>query len=293
VSARCQLSLGGGLTEDVSMDSTFKFLGFGASVVICSLMAGCSEGTDDPAGTGGSTGATGGSSSTGGASSGGTSSGAAKLFTFDIDEEGWTLSNVEGTVPYTNLVKPAVEPIPMLSQASKDAGSDTNSGSLKITANFTFWNQSVAAEVAAPTDSSGVPVDFTGKTVTARVFIEPMGLSPFGFGDPMDAPGGVVFYMKSGSTFAWGQAPWFNVVTYNSWFSVKFNAAELDSGSTAEFKASNVVQLGLSFSSGGGGVHCPDSAAAGFLGEPTATCKAWDAPLPTVIYIDNITVTPN
>jgi len=277
------------------MDSTFKFLGFGASVMICSLMAGCSEGTD-PVGTGGSTGTTGGNtSSTGGASAGGASSGPTKLFTFDIDEDGWELSDVKGMVPYTNLVEPPVEPIPTLAKVdTKDAGSDPNSGSLKITANFTFWNQSVAAEVAAPSDSNGVPIDFTGKTVTARIFIEPMGLSPFGFAEPKDAPGGVVFYMKSGTNFDWGQAAWFNATTYGSWFSVKFNAANLDPGSKKEFMASNVVRIGLSFSSGGGGpTHCPDSATAGFLGEPTATCPAWTAPLPTVIYIDSITVTPN
>lgn len=283
------------------MDSTFKFLGFGASVVICSLLAGCSEGTD-PVGSGGSTSTGGASSSTGGANvgGGGGSAGPTKLFTFDADEDDFKLSDVPGTAPYTNLVAPVVAPAPLLEQVStKDAGSDPNSGSLRITATYTFWNQSVAAEVSAPVDSNGAPIDFTGKTLTARIFIEPMGLSPNGFGAMPDAPGGVVFYMKSGTTYAWGQAAWFNATTYGSWFSVKFNTAMPDPGSKPDFDPGNVIQIGLSFSSGGGGTaHCPDGQAgdpnnATYVGKPTATCPAWAAPLPTVIYVDSITVAPN
>lgn len=291
------------------MDSTFKFLGFGASVVICSLLAGCSEGTDDPAGTGGTTGTTGGSTGQGGSTGitggstgtgGGTSSGATKLFTFDIDEEGFKFNPAPATQRYTNLADPAVGAAPKLEYVSnKDAGNDPNSGALRITAEYTFWNQSVAAEVAPPLDKNGAPMDFTHKTVTARVFIEPMGLSPNGFSDPPDAPGGIVFYMKSGAAYDWGQAAWLNATTYGTWFSVKFNADALDTQSSKPgFDPGNVVQLGLSFSSGGGGVHCPDDAAsdpnhAAYMGKPTATCPAWEAPLPTTIYIDSVTVTPN
>lgn len=279
------------------MDSTFKFLGFGASLVIGSLLAGCSSGSDDPAGTGGS-GNMGGSGNTGGTTAGG-ASGATKLFTFAMDEEGFMLNKGASAPPYTNLAALTTDPIPAASWVStKDAGEDPNSGSLKVSANYTFWNQSVSVEAAPPQDTNGLPIDFTGKTVTARIFVESKGLSPYGFGDLMDAPGGVVFYMKSGSTYDWGQAGWVNVTTYGSWFSVKFNADNLDSGSKTTFDPGNVVQMGFQFSSGGGGAHCPDSATgdpnnAAFKGEPTATCPKWDAALPTVIYVDNITVTPN
>lgn len=281
------------------MNSTFKFLGFVVSVTVGSLLAGCGTGSDDNnnntggASNAGGNNSTAGSSNTAGNGAGG-AGGVTKLFMFNTDHQGFSLeSSASGNPQYRNLVTPPSDPPPTLAfAATKDYGSDTNSGSLKIDATYSFWNQSVAVQVDAPVDKTGAPIDFTGKTLKAEIWVEG-GLSP-----ETDAPGGVVFFMKSGAAYDWGQAAWKNIEVYKNWVQVKFNADALDSGSSANFSPADVRNIGFQFSSGGGGTHCPDTNSsdpnnAAFKGEPTATCPAWAAPLPTTIYVDSITVEPN
>jgi hypothetical protein len=286
------------------MNSTFKLLGLGASITVGALLVGCGTGDDNGDSTGG-TSSTGGSSSTSGGSTstggtgGASGSGVTKLFMFNTDHEGFSINaSKSDNVQYVNLANPATTPPPSLGfAATKDYGNDPNSGSIKIDAPFSFWNQSVTAEVAAPQDKSGAPIDFSHKIVKAEIFVE-KGLSPFTMDSTSAAPGGVVFFMKSGTTFAWGQAAWKNVESYGSWIQIKFNTDSLDAGSKPDFDPSNVSVIGFQFSSGGGGTHCPDSNAndpnsAAFMGAPTATCPAWPATLDTVIYVDSITVESN
>lgn len=282
------------------MISTFKSLSFIASAAVCSLIAGCGTGSDDNGNTGGASGTTGGngptagSSSTGGNGAGGVGNGVTKLFSFNTDHEGFMLeTSASGNVQYRNLAKPAADPAPMVGFAStKDYGNDPSSGSLLVTATYSFWNQSVSAEVTAPVDKTGAPIDFTGKTVKAEIWVDG-GLSP-----AVDAPGGVVFYMKSGQNYDWGQAPWKNIEVYKNWIQVKFNADALDPGSKETFSPADVRTIGFQISSGGGGTNCPDTdtsnaANKDFVGDPTDTCPAWLEPLPTTVYIDSITVENN
>jgi hypothetical protein len=113
----------------------------------------------------------------------------------------------------------------------------------------------------------GVPVDLSNKNLRVRVFLE-KGLSP-----KMEAPGGIVFYLKTGSTYAWGQAPWKNLDKPGTWVTVLFDTTAPDSGSSPDFDPSSPVQLGFQIASGGGG-------SAGPYG---------DTPLETVVYIDHVT----
>jgi hypothetical protein len=266
------------------MDSSFKFLSFGACVVGSLLLAGCGTGSDggemSSAGTGGSSAGTGGSSSTtGGTSAGGGAAALTKLYSFDIDTESFELNKTPSTDPmYTNLADPAVSGNmpPMAAWTGSrdfDPGA-TNKGCLMLTATFTGWNQSISVEVAGPVDKNGMPIDLSKKTLRAQVYLD-KGLSPF---TTTDAPGGVVFFIKSGTTYAWGQAPWTNLDGYGSWKSVKFNTDNPDPGSSADFDPSNPVQLGFQISSGGGNMH---------------TAAEFGAPLDTVVCLDNLTVQDN
>ncbi|MGC4095009.1 MAG: hypothetical protein QM756_45245 [Polyangiaceae bacterium] len=265
------------------MNSTFKLLGFGTSIVLSTLIAGCSTGSDD--GTGGTSGTSGGASGTSGgaANKGGsstTSGGAAgvtKLYTFDAEGDplGFELNKTASTDPmYTNLGSGTPLPIVAWTGTNDFDPAATTKGCLLVKATFTGWNQSVTAEAKGPYDKVGNPIDLTAKTLRAQVYLE-KGLSPF---TASDAPGGVVFFIKSGTNYAWGQAPWTNLTTYGSWTVVKFNTENPDPGSTAGWDPSNPVQIGFQISSGGGNTH---------------TAAEFGDPLETVVCIDNITVQDN
>lgn len=269
------------------MDSAFKFLSFGASVVVYSLLAGCSEGTESAATGGGSS--VGGGSATGGANTGtgGTAAVATKLYTFDENQQGFALNESPSMDPlYVNLAAPGdvtvPGPTPTLLWGSKDydAASPTP-GSIQIKATFSHWNQSVSAEVSGPIDLTGAPLDLTDSTLTAQIWVDAGGLSP-----EVSAPGGAVFFIKSGSAYVWGQAPWTNLIAPGMWTNVRFNTSNADMGTADGWDPSNPFQLGFQISSGGGGTLCPD------ITDPVA-CPAWAAPLPTTIYIDNVTVRKN
>ncbi len=207
----------------------------------------------------------------------------------DIDQ--FQLSDAPSTPPFQNLADGMHLDAGALLTRATPSGCNvlTTPRALKVSANFSFWYQSVAIEEPGPVTTTGEPLDLTASTLSAWICLE-SGLSPYTTGD---APGGVVFYAKSGSSYAWGQAPWYNIASYGTWARIKLNMDTLDAGSSTAFDPSNVVQIGLQFSSGSGGTHCPDTASPDFQGSPTPTCPAWDAPLPTVIYVDSIRVFHN
>jgi hypothetical protein len=266
------------------MDSSHKLSSFGVGLALSALLVGCGTGNDDPEmNSGGGSPATGGSPSSAGSANtaagtanAGTANAVTNLFTFDIDAEQFTLNTTPSTDPmYPNLADPAVSGsmTPTLGWTGSrdfDPGA-VNKGCLMLTATFTAWNQSLSAEVAGPVDKDGVPLDLTDKVLRAQIYLE-KGLSPF---TDTDAPGGVVFFIKSGTTYAWGQAPWTNLQKYGSWVSVKFNTSNPDPGSSADWDPSNPVQLGFQISAGGGNKH---------------TAEEFGEPLETSVCIDNVTV---
>jgi hypothetical protein len=243
-------------------------LSFSACLVAGSLALGCSTGDDggddnpNPAPTG-----------TGGSGAGGAANKATVLYSFDSDLETFSFNNVVSDNEYINLVAPGTvdvpSPPPVLEWSSKDYDANAATpGSLKITGTWGSWQQSVTVEAAAPVDDIGATVDFSGKILRARVFLE-KGLSDF-----MDAPGGAVFFVKTGTDYAWGQAPWKNLDTKGSWVDVRFDMTAPDSGSKPEFDPSKPVQLGIKIDSGGGNMHTAD--------------EYMDTE--TVVYIDQITM---
>lgn len=285
------------------MNHTLTHLGLGGGLLLCSLSAGCGTGSDsNAAATGGAsnlssssvagtTSSSSASNTAGGADSGSgvAVSAATKLFTFDTGVGDFKLNSTQSGDPkYINLENPGDSavptPVPSLGfAATKDYGNDPASGSLMITATYGFWNQSVSAEVAVPAEATtGAAPDLSNKILKAQVWVE-SGLSP---DTTTDAPGGVVFYIKTGN-WVWGQAPWANIQQYRQWIPVKFDTTAPDPGTKDGWDPANPVQIGLQISSGGGGSHCANND----LTNET-TCPKWDAPLPTVIYIDNITVQP-
>ena len=258
------------------MNSTFKLLSFGACVALASLVAGCSTGSDDSDANGGAGGA---GTGTGGKTNGG-ASGQTELYGFNADTQDFTLNTTASGDPmYVNLAASGASATPPTIgwTGTKDFDSAAvapNKGCLLLTATFTGWNQSVTAEVAGPADSKGNFLDLSGKTLRAQVLLD-KGLSPFTTGD---APGGVVFFIKSGTNYTWGQAPWANLQNYGSWTSVKFNTDNPDSGSKEGWDPSNPVQFGFQISSGGGNTH---------------TAAEFGEPLETSVCIDHITVQDN
>jgi len=264
------------------MKDIFRFLGLGVGVVITSLAVACSSGSGNPTenedasaatGTGGS-GAGGAGSATGGS----TSTGACTptvLYNFNSALQGFVLSDVVGTAPYVNLNAPGTatppgDP-PLLQWASRDYdGNALVPGAMKISATFSDWNQTVSPEVKGPFDSAGMPIDLSHKILHAQVYLQ-TGLSP----NP-SAPGGIVFYVKTGQSYAWGSAPWSNLTT-GGWLDLTFDADSPATGSSVDFNPILPVQIGFQLSSGGGGT----------VGAFGAT------PLPTVAYIDQITFVPN
>lgn len=273
------------------MDSSVKFLSYGLSLVLSMALVGCGTGKDEADGTGGSAGtssAAGGSSTTAG-SSGSSSGGSAgstttmstltRLYTFDNDTQDFGPNNTASADPmYTNLSDPtnAVDHAAKVGWTGTLDYDDaaTAKGCLMLSAIFTGWNQQLSAEASGPADKDGAPIDLTNKTLRAQVYLKE-GLSPF---TTSDAPGGVVFYIKSGSDYAWGQAPWTNLQNYGSWTSVKFNTDNPDSGSAKSWDPSNPIQIGFQVSSGGGNMH---------------SAEEFGDPLPTSVCIDNITVQDN
>ena len=260
------------------MTTSFKILGFGVCALLGSLLAGCGTGDDNNnAATGGSGNATGGSGNVTGGAGGGAST-VKKLYTFDVEGDplGFTYNTFATAAPYINLG--ALTPPPTVSWGSKDFDAAApNPGCLVVEANFTGWNQSVSVEVNGPIDAMGAPVDLSNSTLRMQIWLD-SGLFPEAI---TDAPGGAVFYVKSGKEFQWGSAPWDNMENKvrKTWHLVKFNTAapSMDTDTT-KWDPSNPVQLGVQISSGGGNMH---------------TAEEFGPPLATKIYIDQITVQPN
>ncbi len=266
------------------MKDIFRILGLGAGVVVASLAVACSSGSgnaNENEGTGGANGGgTGGAGNGGESGTGGSTANAnctpKVLYNFNNDLQGFIFSNVVGTAPYVNLVAPGDAGVsgnpPQLSWASKDYdGAATTPGSMMIEATFSNWNQQVSVEVNGPADANNNPIDLTGKTLHAKVMLV-KGLSP-----TQSAPGGVVFYIKTGSSYDWGQAAWQNLMSPGSWIDVAFDTSNPDPGSSANFDPKKPIQMGFQISSGGGGTAGPFGS----------------TPLDTLVYIDQITMVPN
>ena len=198
---------------------------------------------DTSAGTGGTPG-----SGTGGTpfpGTGGAPSIAVYLYTFtDYDE-------VYLAAPGTGMPVPNdLTPISNFTWDSQDGAPDpvADAGSLRIQAPFSAYTQpDQCVDFQFLLDNA--PVDLTGKTLFVYLKLD-SGFSP----DPA-APGGFIFYARSGPNWDWGQAPWQNLdpsTAIGKWRKYTFNLSMAESGTAnvAPFDPSQVTTIGIRLDTG-------------------------------------------
>jgi hypothetical protein len=228
--------------------------------------------------TGGVGASTGGSAvvSTGGRQTGGTGGSAIQatggtvpmptyLFTFTDASEVALALPANTTPPANDLTQSSV-----FSWDGQNGAPDpvAHAGSLRIDAPFSAYtqpDQSVDFQFML----RSAPVDLTGKTLFVYLKLD-SGFSP----DP-SAPGGLIFYAKSGMNWDWGQAPWLNLdpTVVGQWRKYVFNLSTAESGATniAPFDPSQVMSIGIKLDTG----------------SPTITPLP-APPAPAVFHIDSI-----
>jgi hypothetical protein len=239
----------------------------------------CSSGSDDPDDTSDSGG-------TGGSGSGGTSSGgsggtsttsttgeagapgeAEVLFSFDDGLEGFVAGDdIADTDDQVNLS--AESTVSHDSEFGAEAP-----GSLKIEIPFAGYTEGAEVQYVFGEDN---PQDFSDSVISAKIYLEEGGFTP----NPT-SPGGIIFFMKSGTEYAWGQAGWRNVDGSDmgdagEWFAVTFDPDDYDIASSIDgFDASEVLAIGFKFDTGSG-----------------LDTEADELPTPAVFWVDDIVKTP-
>ena len=189
-------------------------------------------GTNAQGGTAGGGGAGGSSGSDAGRGGGGQSGAGGSVsfnyvpvWTFDEDEQGWSINAASSTALRTSSTL-----------VHDPSSGEPDDGSLILTVPFTDDGDDVSIAVEFP-----VGVDLRGKTFAARVRVDD------GLGEPT-SPGGVQIYAKTGDDYAWGDAGWAEIGQSSNYQIVTFDTDELvtDEG----FDASEVREIGVHFYSG-------------------------------------------
>lgn len=279
-------------------------LSLGAGALAFSAAA-CSEGSESKAGTGGAATTGGASGDTGGtpanAGQGGAAADAEKvLFAFANDFENWKLNDyvevcdrtptatgaagTPGTAGAAGTSGTAGAP-----SATGGAGADkecegplnlfetttlewTNqqgkpdAGALEVTIPFTDYKQAATVEF-----EFGVPQDFSGKMLTVQV------QRASGFNADPSFPGGLIFFVKTGDDWVWGQQPWVNIETTGTWVEYKFVLDKADAKDG--FDPTAVRTVGIAFDTGGGA-------------EPDADKQPTSKPTEAVFYVDTVEIQP-
>jgi hypothetical protein len=126
------------------------------------------------------------------------------------------------------------------------APAESDAPSMKIVApfsEFTTPDQAVDFQFMLP----GQPVDLTGKTLFMYLKLDS------GFVQDANAPGGFIFYAKSGADWVWGQADWYNIEPSRTgkWWRYTFKLADAKPGEGgAEFDPSQVMAIGFKIDTG-------------------------------------------
>ncbi len=165
------------------------------------------------------------------------------LYTFTDDTEVYLATPATGTPPPNDLT-----PISVFSWDSSDGAPDpvANAGSLRLEVPFSAYTQPDQC-VDFQFFFENRPVDLTGKTLFVYLKLD-SGFSP----DP-SAPGGFIFYAKSGDNWDWGQAPWQNLDPVNhNWRKYTFDLSKAESGATnvLPFDPSQIMSIGIRLDTG-------------------------------------------
>jgi hypothetical protein len=126
------------------------------------------------------------------------------------------------------------------------APAPSDAPSMKIVAPFSAFTTPDQA-VDFQFQLEGAPVDLTGKTLFLYLKFDS------GFVEDPSAPGGVIFYAKSGADWVWGQAPWRNLdpSRMGKWWMYTFKLADAELGEGGEkFDPSQVMSIGLKIDTG-------------------------------------------
>jgi hypothetical protein len=228
----------------------------------------CSEGTDDPqTGTGGAGGVSGSGGSPGTGGTGGSSGGGSitMLLAFDSASDvpklalGAPPAGDAGSDP--NDLSVGVDGGARALLSFDAAVGDPNPGSLKIEIPTTAYEQYVDYQLLL----SPALQDYSGRTLTLKIRLDE-GFSP----DP-SAPGGIIFYAKSGANYDWGQAAWMNIPPASgTWVEVLFDVDNPDpDSSTAGFQPTQLQSIGFKIHTGSG-------------------LNATSQPTPAVFHLDSI-----
>lgn len=259
----------------MSRSTTKSRYGFAGFILLALAVAACSDATKDGSSTagvvtgdtsgggtggattagGGSTGGTGGSDG-GGNDGGGTTSADTILYGFDDVDAGfdcWKFNDYQtGTDDAGNPIDP--NNLSKLTTASIDSSDGhPTPGSMKLEIPFTAYNQKTDFHCVLTSQ-----MDLSNKVLSAWVKLDS------GFSTDPSAPGGFVLYIKSGSTYAYAQAPWHNVDGSNhNWVQYFFDVKNgIDDSSPgippADFDPTKIVEIGFYIHTGGAG-DMPDA----------------------------------
>jgi len=126
------------------------------------------------------------------------------------------------------------------------APAESDAPSMKIVAPFSEFTSPDQA-VDFQFQLEGAPVDLTGKTVIMYFKFDD------GFVQDPTAPGGVIFYAKSGPDWNWGANSWKNleVGMKGKWQKISFKLANAEPGSADKpFDPSQVMSIGVKIDTG-------------------------------------------
>jgi hypothetical protein len=126
------------------------------------------------------------------------------------------------------------------------APAESDKPSMKIVAPFSEFTSPDQA-IDFQFKLQGAPVDLSGKTLFLYLKLDS------GFVQDPSAPGGFIFYAKSGSDWVWGQAAWQNLDPNRTgkWWRYQFTLADAEPGEGgAKFDPSQVMSIGLKIDTG-------------------------------------------
>jgi hypothetical protein len=131
-----------------------------------------------------------------------------------------------------------------------------------------------------------VAMDLSQSVVSMYVKVDPAPDGGIPFSPNLNAPGGVVMYIKTGASFVYGQSAYRNIVpTDHDWVLFTFDVKnEIDLAFSPEWldagDPTNVVELGFYFHTGGGGIPAG------------ADASPYPNPTPATFHIDSIGISP-
>jgi hypothetical protein len=179
------------------------------------------------------------------------------VFAFDSTIDGFKFEDyAPGDPMYVNIYH--VDPANAVLAWDGGDGSDGEPGRLKLTMNFSDWNQ--LADIQVNFMGENVK-DWAGKIIRSRVMMET------GFSSNPSCPGGGYIFLKTSLDYTWSRGATANLegMTAGQWVTFGFIAdspGEVDTASPSAYDPTQVLSIGMQFysSSGSGCSELPEEA---------------------------------